>query len=75
MKKLLTLIRSLPAHAYECSRKSDGALFTKPYLIREIADVKIGLIGFAYPNTPQQLYVRARQAAHRGWQACHLRAT
>ena len=33
-------------------RKASGDLFAKPYLVREIAGIKIGILGLAYPNTP-----------------------
>jgi 5'-nucleotidase / UDP-sugar diphosphatase len=33
-------------------RKASGDLFAKPYLVREIAGIKIGVLGLAYPNTP-----------------------
>jgi 2',3'-cyclic-nucleotide 2'-phosphodiesterase (5'-nucleotidase family) len=33
-------------------RRASGELFAKPYLVREIAGIKIGILGLAYPNTP-----------------------
>lgn len=32
---------------------SSGRLFTKPYSIREVGGLKIGILGLAYPNTPK----------------------
>ena len=30
----------------------DGSLFARPYVIREVAGVQVGILGLAYPNTP-----------------------
>lgn len=32
--------------------KHSAALFTKPFLIKEVGGVKLGILGIAYPNTP-----------------------
>jgi len=40
-----------PVLAANIREKKSGRLFTKPYLIKEIAGVKVGILGLAYPNT------------------------
>ncbi len=41
-----------PILAANVRDRKTGELFTKPYLIREIGGVKVGILGLAYPNTP-----------------------
>ena len=41
-----------PILAANLRDRKTGELFTKPYLIREIGGVKVGILGLAYPNTP-----------------------
>ena len=41
-----------PVLAANVTDRASGKLFTKPYLIREVSGVKIGVLGLAYPNTP-----------------------
>ena len=41
-----------PVLAANVRDRKTGALFAKPYLIREIAGVRVGILGLAYPNTP-----------------------
>lgn len=33
--------------------KKSGALFRKPYVVREVNGIKVGILGLAYPNTPK----------------------
>lgn len=33
-------------------RNRTGRLFTKPYVVREVNGVRVGILGIAYPNTP-----------------------
>lgn len=33
-------------------RGANNQLFAKPYVIREIDDIRVGILGIAYPNTP-----------------------
>ena len=32
--------------------QASGALFTQPYVIKQVQGIKIGILGLAYPNTP-----------------------
>ena len=32
--------------------KRDGKLFTRPYVLRTVGGVRVGIVGIAYPNTP-----------------------
>lgn len=41
-----------PVVAANLVRKSSGELFTKPYVVRDVAGVKVGILGLAYPKTP-----------------------
>ena len=41
-----------PVIAANIRRTADGELFTKPYLVREIDGVRVGILGLAYSNTP-----------------------
>lgn len=42
---------SFPTVACNLTEKASGNLFTKPYVIREVAGVKVGVLGLAYPKT------------------------
>ena len=42
---------SFPILAANVRDRASGQLVTKPYVIREIGGVKIGILGLAYPNT------------------------
>ncbi len=41
-----------PVLAANISNRSDGKLFTQPYILRTVNGVKVGILGLAYPNTP-----------------------
>ena len=41
-----------PVLAANIINRSNGELFTKPYIIREVNGVRVGILGIAYPNTP-----------------------
>ena len=41
-----------PVLAANVTERATGKLFTKPYVVREIGGVKVGILGLAYPNTP-----------------------
>lgn len=41
-----------PVLAANISLRSTGALFTRPYVLREVNGIKVGILGLAYPNTP-----------------------
>lgn len=41
-----------PVLAANISHRSNGKLFTKPYIIRDVNGVRVGILGLAYPNTP-----------------------
>ncbi len=47
----LSAVARFPILAANVRHQKSGELFTKPYLIREIGGVKVGVIGLAYPNT------------------------
>ena len=53
-EKLLERIREakFPVLAANIVRKTDDELFTKPYIIKTIGGVRVGILGLAYPNTP-----------------------
>jgi 2',3'-cyclic-nucleotide 2'-phosphodiesterase (5'-nucleotidase family) len=40
-----------PVLAANIRVKSTGGLFTRPYIIRQLGPLKIGILGMAYPNT------------------------
>jgi len=40
-----------PVIAANLVRKSSGELFTRPYVVREVAGVRVGILGLAYPKT------------------------
>lgn len=42
---------SFPLLAANITEKAGGRLFTRPYIIKEIRGVRIGILGLAYPNT------------------------
>ena len=42
---------AFPTIACNLTEKATGKLFTKPYFIREVAGVKVGVLGLAYPKT------------------------
>ncbi len=42
---------SFPTVACNLTEKASGKLFTKPYVIREVGGVKVGILGLAYPKT------------------------
>jgi 5'-nucleotidase len=52
--KLLERIKEarFPVLAANIAGKTDGKLFTEPYLIKTIGGVRVGILGVAYPNTP-----------------------
>ena len=54
-EKLQDRIREarFPVLAANISERSSGKLFAKPYIIRTIKGVKVGILGLAYPNTPK----------------------
>lgn len=37
--------------AANISHRSNGKLFTRPYVVRDVNGVRIGILGLAYPNT------------------------
>jgi 5'-nucleotidase / UDP-sugar diphosphatase len=41
-----------PVLAANITNRSNGELFTKPYIIRDVNGVRVGILGIAYPNTP-----------------------
>ena len=53
-EKLLERIKEaeFPVLAANIVRKTDDELFTKPYVIKTIGGVRVGILGLAYPNTP-----------------------
>ena len=53
-EKLLERIKEakFPVLAANIVRKSNDELFTKPYVIKTIGGVRVGILGLAYPNTP-----------------------
>jgi 5'-nucleotidase / UDP-sugar diphosphatase len=53
-EKLRDRIREakFPVLAANIVDKTDGKLFTKPYLIKTVGGVRVGILGLAYPNTP-----------------------
>ena len=42
---------SFPTVACNLTEKASGELFTRPYVIKEVAGVKVGVLGLAYPKT------------------------
>ncbi len=42
---------AFPTVACNLTEKATGKLFTKPYVIKEVAGVKVGVLGLAYPKT------------------------
>lgn len=52
--KLLERIKEakFPVLAANIVSKTDGKLFTKPYVIKTVGGVRVGILGLAYPNTP-----------------------
>jgi 2',3'-cyclic-nucleotide 2'-phosphodiesterase (5'-nucleotidase family) len=40
-----------PAVACNLTERASGELFTRPYVIKEVAGVKVGVLGLAYPKT------------------------
>lgn len=53
-EKLLERIKEaeFPILAANIAGKTDGKLFTKPYVIKTVGGVRVGILGLAYPNTP-----------------------
>lgn len=51
--KLLERIKQarFPVLAANITHRKDGELFTKPYVMREVNGVQVGILGLAYPNT------------------------
>ena len=41
-----------PVLAANVTDRTSGQLFTKPFVVREVGGVKVGILGLAYPNTP-----------------------
>lgn len=41
-----------PVLAANITEKSNGRLFTLPYIVQEVRGIKVGILGLAYPNTP-----------------------
>lgn len=41
-----------PVLAANIRERTNGKLFTKPYLLRDLNGVRVGILGLAYPNTP-----------------------
>ena len=41
-----------PVLAANVTERATGKLFTKPYIVREIGGIEVGILGLAYPNTP-----------------------
>nr|AYM52768.1 2'3'-cyclic-nucleotide 2'-phosphodiesterase 5'-nucleotidase [Simulacricoccus ruber] len=41
-----------PVLAANVTRAADGALLARPYVIREVGGLRVGLLGLAYPSTP-----------------------
>lgn len=41
-----------PVLAANITRRSDGEPFTRPYIVRDVNGVRVGILGLAYPNTP-----------------------
>lgn len=52
--KLLERINEaeFPVLAANILGKTNGKLFTKPYVIKSIGGLRVGILGLAYPNTP-----------------------
>ncbi len=42
---------AFPTVACNLTEKASGKLFTRPYVIKEVAGVKVGILGLAYPKT------------------------
>lgn len=42
---------SFPTVACNLTEKANGKLFTRPYVIKEVSGVKVGILGLAYPKT------------------------
>lgn len=42
---------SFPTVACNLTEKAGGKLFTKPYVVKEVAGVRVGILGLAYPKT------------------------
>ncbi len=51
LRKLMAQAR-FPVLAANVRDRKSGELFAKPYLIRELDGVKVGILGLAYANTP-----------------------
>ena len=53
-EKLRTRIAEarFPVLAANITHRLNGKLFTKPYIIRNVNGVRVGILGLAYPNTP-----------------------
>ena len=53
MARLRTLmeVARFPILAANVREKKSDELFARPYLIREVSGVKVGILGLAYPNT------------------------
>lgn len=51
--KLLERIKQarFPVLAANITHRKNGELFTKPYVMREVNGVQVGILGLAYPNT------------------------
>lgn len=42
-----------PVLAANIRDRASGKLFTRPYLVRTVQGVRVGILGIAYPNTPK----------------------
>jgi 2',3'-cyclic-nucleotide 2'-phosphodiesterase (5'-nucleotidase family) len=42
---------SFPTVACNLTERASGKLFTRPYVVQEVAGVKVGVLGLAYPKT------------------------
>jgi len=53
-EKLLARVNEarFPVLAANIAGKTDGKLFTKPYIIKTVGGARVGILGLAYPNTP-----------------------
>ncbi|HXG82545.1 MAG TPA: bifunctional UDP-sugar hydrolase/5'-nucleotidase, partial [Pyrinomonadaceae bacterium] len=53
-EKLLARVNEakFPVLAANIAGKTDDKLFTKPYVIKTVGGVRVGILGLAYPNTP-----------------------
>ena len=41
-----------PVLAANITHRPNGRLFTRPYIIRDVSGMRVGILGLAYPNTP-----------------------